>query len=211
MNNLKNLIKYLDDKYSIGLESTSLKRDDILSFVSEVIALIFFDMHFELSDIQSEDSRKANMVKTPDWIFKIDSQIVFVEVYRQNISGRNSITKVKSALNEFVALDINNTRMSNRNIAAKYDKYIPLIQEKNALYFIFLEIDLLGDDDKVSLFCTETPFMILHNLIRVIIESLNKVFIINMILHDILMELFYIKIKRFLIIIIITLKLKPQL
>lgn len=138
--------------YSEIIEKYQLEENNTEGFVAEVQALLFFDKQFKLTNLLSEqDMIKNNYPKTPDWIFTIDKQKVIVEVYNQQIN-KNNFDQIKELKSKgYTTLFFNKKRLNSKTFKDKLTKYKDLVIENNALYFIFIKVDYLGDDDIISL------------------------------------------------------------
>jgi|GEM_PF-2884082 len=159
MENILSLLAELDFKFNTHLKKHMeiIRTEQKKSFLSEIKALSFFDKHFALRDVIHDSDRKAHekitsLNKTPDWFFNIHGQKVMIEVYNQNINEINLKRKEIAKIGEFVPLEIKDDRLRKGNLSKKYFKYNELVQELNIPYFLFIDVDFLGDIDSISLY-----------------------------------------------------------
>jgi len=148
-------IKYLDSKFGTKIlnkyNSLQNKKNLMNNFPSEINCILFFDKLFTLSNLTHDSERSQSSNSTPDWIMDLDGHKVMVEVYRQDINKTNFKNKSEAKLGQFITLEIKEDRINKGSVTKKYSKYIPLIKELDIPYYIFFEVDFLGDLDEIIL------------------------------------------------------------
>lgn len=152
---LVNKINYLDDKYGTKILTKYLsiqnRKNLIENFPSEIKCILFLEKLFSINNLLHDSGRYDNRLKTPDWILDLDGFRIMIEVYNQKINEANLKKRTKAKLGQFTVLEIKEDRINKGAIANKYSKYIPLIKELNIPYYIFIEVDFLGDLDEINL------------------------------------------------------------